>query len=128
LFDVRSHERRAESPNDLKLSDCPARRDGCVGEGGGAAGVTRGAVRSSAWLGRGCRNLVIEYLKLCLSALGFDTPRALRGDDATPASMLVSPLANNLASHNTGLRITAVSVQIGISKNRELVGKYPLTT
>ena len=38
------------TPNDLKLSDCPARRDGCVGEGGGAAGVTRGAVRSSAWL------------------------------------------------------------------------------
>ena len=38
-------------PNDLKLSDCPARRDGCAGEGGGAAGVTRGAVRSSAWLG-----------------------------------------------------------------------------
>ena len=37
--------------NDLKLSDCPARRDGCAGEGGGAAGVTRGAVRSSAWLG-----------------------------------------------------------------------------
>jgi len=36
---------------DLKLSDCPARRDGCAGEGGGAAGVTRGAVRSSAWLG-----------------------------------------------------------------------------
>jgi hypothetical protein len=35
--------------NDLKLSDCPARRDGCAGEGGGAAGVTRGAVRSSAW-------------------------------------------------------------------------------
>ncbi len=39
------------SSNDPKLSDCPARRDGCVGEGGGAAGVTRGAVRSSAWLG-----------------------------------------------------------------------------
>ena len=39
--------------NDLKLSDCPARRDGCAGEGGGAAGVTRGAVRSSAWLGDG---------------------------------------------------------------------------
>ena len=39
------------TPNDLKLSDCPARRDGCAGEGGGAAGVTRGAVRSSAWLG-----------------------------------------------------------------------------
>ena len=45
------HRTRAESPNDLKLSDCPARRDGCAGEGGGAAGVTRGAVRSSAWLG-----------------------------------------------------------------------------
>jgi hypothetical protein len=42
---------RRSSPTDLKLSDCPARRDGCVGEGGGAAGVTRGAVRSSAWLG-----------------------------------------------------------------------------
>ena len=45
------HTESAETPNDLKLSDCPARRDGCAGEGGGAAGVTRGAVRSSAWLG-----------------------------------------------------------------------------
>jgi len=41
------HGKRVASPNDLKLSDCPARRDGCAGEGGGAAGVTRGAVRSS---------------------------------------------------------------------------------
>ena len=66
------HRKRAESPNALKLSDCPARRDGCAGDSsgarslptgspkggcgcarqrGGAAGVTRGAVRSSAWLG-----------------------------------------------------------------------------
>ena len=45
------NKKRVVTPNDLKLSDCPARRDGCAGEGGGAAGVTRGAVRSSAWLG-----------------------------------------------------------------------------
>ena len=45
------HRVRVVTPNDLKLSDCPARRDGCAGECGGAAGVTRGAVRSSAWLG-----------------------------------------------------------------------------
>ena len=49
-FSRGSHGRCAKSPNDPKLSDCPARRDGCAGEGGGAAGVTRGAVRSSAWL------------------------------------------------------------------------------
>jgi hypothetical protein len=42
--------RNQHRPDDLKLSDCPARRDGCAGEGGGAVGVTRGAVRSSAWL------------------------------------------------------------------------------
>ncbi len=48
---IRSLAWRFQRPNDPKLSDCPARRDGCAGEGGGAAGVTRGAVRSSAWLG-----------------------------------------------------------------------------
>ena len=39
------------TPNDPKLSDGGGWRDGCVGEGGGAASVTAGAVRCSAWLG-----------------------------------------------------------------------------
>ena len=39
------------TPNDPKLSDGSERRDGCAGEGGGAAGVTRTDVRCSAWLG-----------------------------------------------------------------------------
>ena len=44
----------ARTPNDPKLSDCGARRAGCVvGERRWpeAASVTRGAVRCSAWLG-----------------------------------------------------------------------------
>jgi hypothetical protein len=41
----------SESPNDPKLSDGGGWRDGCAGEGGGAASVTAGAVRCSAWLG-----------------------------------------------------------------------------
>ena len=45
------HGRCAESPNDPKLSDGGGWRDGCAGEGGGAASVTAGAVRCSAWLG-----------------------------------------------------------------------------
>jgi len=39
------------SANDPKLSDGGGWRDGCAGEGGGAASVTAGAVRCSAWLG-----------------------------------------------------------------------------
>ena len=39
------------TPNDPKLSDGGGWRDGCAGEGGGAASVTAGAVRCSAWLG-----------------------------------------------------------------------------
>ena len=42
---------RVASPNDPKLSDGGGWRDGCAGEGGGAASVTAGAVRCSAWLG-----------------------------------------------------------------------------
>ena len=38
-------------PIDPKLSDGGGWRDGCAGEGGGAANVTAGAVRCSAWLG-----------------------------------------------------------------------------
>jgi len=38
-------------PNDPKLSDGGGWRDGCAGEDGGAASVTAGAVRCSAWLG-----------------------------------------------------------------------------
>ena len=49
-----SHGRRAESPNDLKLSDSGVRRGTCA-VGGKAAveagAVTHGAVRCSAWLG-----------------------------------------------------------------------------
>ena len=37
--------------NDPKLSDGGGWRAGCAGEGGGAASVTAGAVRCSAWLG-----------------------------------------------------------------------------
>ncbi len=40
--------------NDNQLSDGHDWRDGCVGEGGGATGVTTGAVRCSAWLGDSC--------------------------------------------------------------------------
>ena len=40
-----------KQPNDPKLSDGGGWRDGCAGEGGGAASVTAGAVRCSAWLG-----------------------------------------------------------------------------
>src|SRR4051812_37787723 len=53
--------RRAESPNDRKLSDTPERRGTCM-EGGKAAveagAVTRRRVRCSAWLGDvgGCNN------------------------------------------------------------------------
>ena len=42
---------RSESPNGPKLSDGGGWRDGCAGAGGGAASVTAGAVRCSAWLG-----------------------------------------------------------------------------
>ncbi len=45
------HRMRVATPNDPKLSDGGGWRDGCVGEGGRAAGVTAGAVRCSAWLG-----------------------------------------------------------------------------
>ena len=45
------HRRREETPNDLKLSDSGVRRDGCAVGLRGAAGVTHGAVRWSAWLG-----------------------------------------------------------------------------
>ena len=52
------HKKREMSPNDPKLSDCGARRAGCGkvdggerSEAAGAASVTRGAVRCSAWLG-----------------------------------------------------------------------------
>ena len=40
----------AVGKNDPKLSDGGGWRDGCAGEGGGAASVTAGAVRCSAWL------------------------------------------------------------------------------
>ncbi len=42
---------RAPRPIDPKLSDGGGWRDGCAGEGGGAASVTAGAVRCSAGLG-----------------------------------------------------------------------------
>ena len=42
---------RVATPNDPKLSDGGGWRDGCAGEGGGAASVTAAAVRCSAWLG-----------------------------------------------------------------------------
>ena len=40
-----------EAPNDRKLSDSGVRRAGCCGRSAGAASVTHGAVRWSAWLG-----------------------------------------------------------------------------
>ena len=46
-----SHGRRAQSPNDLKLSDSGVRRGSCAVGLRGAATVTHGAVRCSAWLG-----------------------------------------------------------------------------
>ncbi len=44
-------EHACKSPNDRKLSDGGGWRDGCAGEGGGAASVTAGAVRCSAVFG-----------------------------------------------------------------------------
>jgi len=42
------HGMRVAAPNGFKLSDAGAWRGGCAGEAGGAAAVTRGAVRCSA--------------------------------------------------------------------------------
>ena len=47
-YKYRFHETGAETPNDPKLSDGGGWRDGCAGEGGGAASVTAAAVRCSA--------------------------------------------------------------------------------
>jgi membrane protease subunit (stomatin/prohibitin family) len=49
-------------PNDPKLSDGGGWRDGCVGEGGGAASVTAGAVRGMNEK-KGCINEVEKSLK-----------------------------------------------------------------
>ncbi len=51
---VRSHNVRAKSPNDRKLSDTPERRGACMVGGKAvveAGAVTRRRVRCSAWLG-----------------------------------------------------------------------------
>lgn len=77
-------------------------------------------------LDRAWRNLVTEHLKLCLSAGGLNTPRALRADDATPAATVVSPLADNLARGKAGLRITAGCIQRRTGENRHFVCKQPL--
>ena len=55
-YGQRQRRHRSESEellphNDPKLSDGGGWRDGCAGAGGGAASVTAGAVRCSAWLG-----------------------------------------------------------------------------
>ena len=63
VWNARLHWRRALVA-DPKLSDGGGWRDGCAGEGGGAASVTAGAVRCSAWLGPGCTwilDLAIEF-------------------------------------------------------------------
>ena len=54
---------RVATPNDPKLSDGGGWRDGCAGEGGGAASVTAGAVRCSAWLGDGCSVFIVRNKK-----------------------------------------------------------------
>ena len=43
--------KRAQSPNDPKLSDTERRRDACAAGSAGAGGVTERSVRCSAWLG-----------------------------------------------------------------------------
>src|SRR4051812_11479619 len=48
---LRGFDETRATANDPKLSDGGGWRDGCAGEGGGAASVTAGAVRCSAWLG-----------------------------------------------------------------------------
>ena len=50
---MKTHDKTRDqnSANYRKLSDGGGWRDGCAGEGGGAASVTAGAVRCSAWLG-----------------------------------------------------------------------------
>jgi len=63
----------ASGPNDPKLSDGGGWRDGCTGAGGGAASVTAGAVRCSAWLGALRDPLVIGFKK------GLDVRVDLRG-------------------------------------------------
>jgi hypothetical protein len=42
------HDEMLDAVNDPKLSDCGGWRDGCAGEGGGAASLTAGAVRCIA--------------------------------------------------------------------------------
>src|SRR5687767_12486354 len=80
------------SPNDLKLSDCGARRAGCGkvaggerSEAAGAASVTRGAVRCSAWLG--VMGLHVEAHKQHFCALERKSPilEILRGANDTSA-------------------------------------------
>jgi hypothetical protein len=57
------HGEREQWPNDPKLSDGGGWRGGCAGEGGGAAAVTAGAVRCSAWLAvAGIRTLTLMKL------------------------------------------------------------------
>ena len=55
-------ENASESPNDPELSERGAGRDACAAGLRGAGSVTRGTVRSSAWLGV----IVLDILDLFL--------------------------------------------------------------
>ena len=76
---------RVATPNDLKLSDCGARRAGCGKAAGvgwakaagwsAAASVTRGAVRCSAWFGDvGLRTDARKVLCKPTPGLAMDAP------------------------------------------------------
>ena len=69
--------------------------------------------------------LIKEYLKLCLSVLRINTPRTLGVDDATRASALIRPLPDNLACDDTGLRISAMSVQARLGNHWHFLYKFP---
>jgi len=75
-----------------------------------------------------CCDLVNEYLELCLSIFGLDTPRPFGINDATNASMLICPVFDNFTSDNTTLRINTGRVQKCIRDNWHFLNERPLTT
>jgi hypothetical protein len=85
------HRTRAEAPNAPKLSDCGARRAGCmVGERRWpeAASVTRGAVRCSAWLGVRLIEFIeqaFEGLSRCADEVAVNLGAAADDDDLVTA-------------------------------------------
>ena len=75
----RNNAAESSSPNDLKLSDCGGRRGGCSGRRRrGAAAVTPGAVRCSAWLdvaaiARAALEVAEEFPSRCMREMATTT-------------------------------------------------------